>query len=46
MLPCFTVELRDGDFEMTCNDFLGWLFEVFFAPFWNGKIHIERLKGQ
>ena len=41
MLPCFTVELKDGDFEMTCSDFLAKVFELFFAPFWNGKVHVE-----
>lgn len=41
MLPCFTVEMgTDGEFNMTCNNFLGWVFETFFAPFWNGKVHI------
>ena len=41
VLPCFTVELNEkGDFELTCNDFLGWIFETFFVPFWNGRIYI------
>ena len=41
MLPCFTVELdENGDCEMTCNNFLGWVFETFFAPFWHGKITV------
>ena len=41
MLPCFTVRMRpDGEVEMTCNDVLGWVFEVFFAPFWNGKVNL------
>ena len=39
MLPCFTVELDDsGGCDMTCNKFLGWIFEAFFAPFWDGKV--------
>ena len=39
MLLCFTVEMNEnGEYEMTCNNFLGWIFETFFAPFWNGKI--------
>ena len=43
MLPIFTVEMRsDGDFEMTCSDFLGWIFEIFFAPFWTGEVKIPR----
>lgn len=43
MLPLFTVELKEnGDFELTCNKFLGWIFETFFAPFWNGKIKIRK----
>ena len=41
MLPCFTVMAgSDGEIEMTCNNILGWIFEKFFAPFWNGKIYI------
>lgn len=42
MLPIFTVELRDGEFVMTCNDFLAWIFEFLFAPFWDGKVHVWR----
>lgn len=42
MLPIFTVELKDGEFEMTCNTFLSWVFELFFAPFWDGKVHIVK----
>lgn len=44
MLPCFTVELKDGEFEMTCNNVLAWIFEMFFAPFWSGKVHVKNLK--
>lgn len=44
MLPVFTVELKDGDFEMTCSDFWARVFEVFFAPFWNGKVYVEKPK--
>ena len=43
MLPIFTVELKDGEFEMTCNDFLAWVFEIFFSHFWDGKIHITHI---
>ena len=40
MLPCFTVEIdENGGCEMTCNNFLGWIFETFFAPFWHGKVY-------
>ena len=41
MLPCFTVEFdEEGNVcEMTCNNFLGWIFETFFAPFWSGKVY-------
>ena len=40
-LPCFTVEMvENGPPEMTCNKFLGWIWETFFAPFWHGKITI------
>ena len=44
MLPCFTVELKNDEFEMTCNSLLAWLFETFFAPFWDGKVHVIRPK--
>lgn len=42
ILPCFTVELDDDSdgCDMTCNNFLSWIFRVFFAPFWNGKVTI------
>ncbi len=40
-LPCFTVEMEEnGSPEMTCNKFLGWIWDVFFSPFWHGKITI------
>ena len=40
-LPCFTVEIvDDGAPDMTCNKFLGWIWETFFLPFWHGKITI------
>lgn len=43
ILPCFTVESsKNGDFELTCNNVLGWIFEMFFAPFWDGKIKLPR----
>lgn len=43
MLRCFTVEFtEDGrGCEMTCNKFLGWIFEKFFAPFWDGRVYWE-----
>ena len=41
ILPCFTVEIAEnGEAKMTCGNFLGWIFEKFFAPFWSGKIII------
>lgn len=42
MLPCFTVMLLEGthDLILTCNKFLQWVFEIFFAPFWDGGVHI------
>ena len=40
MLQCFTVELKNGEFELTCSDALAKIFEIFFAPFWSGKIHL------
>ena len=42
ILPCFTVKCLEDcqGADMTCNDFLGWIFEHIFAPFWTGKIHI------
>ena len=44
MLPCFTVEFEEENecvmtCEMTCNNFLVWIFETFFAPFWLGKVY-------
>jgi len=39
MLPCFTVEpIDEGGFGLTCNWFLEKVFDIFFAPFWDGKI--------
>lgn len=46
MLPIFTVELKDGEFEMTCSTFLAWVFELFFAPFWTGEVHILKRGGR
>lgn len=41
MLRCFTVEIdENGGCELTCNNFLAWIFETFFAPFWSGKVMI------
>lgn len=42
MLPCFTIrELKGtGEPELTCSDFLQWLFEKVFARFWTGKVWI------
>ena len=42
MLPVFTVELRDGEFELTCGAFMARVFEWFLAPFWDGKVHVEK----
>lgn len=42
MLPVFTVELRDGKFEMTCGNFMARVFEWFFAPFWDGRVHMTK----
>lgn len=41
MLPCFTVEFTEESrgCDLTCGRFLGWIFEVFFAPFWSGKVY-------
>ena len=43
MLPCFTVEVTENGrgAELTCNRFLSWIFTMFFAPFWHGKVYIE-----
>ena len=42
MLPVFTVKQgKDGEFELTCNDFWAWVFETFFAPFWDGKVYVR-----
>ena len=46
ILPCFTVELKNDEFEMTCNKFLGWIFETFFAPFWSGKIKFTEMENE
>lgn len=43
VFKCFTVELDDRTWEceMTCSDFLAKIFELFVAPFWDGRIFIE-----
>lgn len=40
MFPCFTVEAKDGGFQLTCNEFLSWVFEHIFSLFWDGEIVI------
>ena len=42
MLPCFTIKTMEGsrDADLTCGKVLEWLFTTFFAPFWDGGIHI------
>ena len=42
MLPCFTIKTMVGEFEaqLTCGPVLEWIFKVFFAPFWRGRIVI------
>lgn len=42
MLPVFTVELRDGEFELSCGAFMARVFEMFFAPFWDGRVHMTK----
>ena len=44
-LPCFKVKGLKEDNEgigidLICNPLLSWIWELFFSPFWNGKIHI------
>ena len=48
ILPCFRVAVcRDcGEVTMVCNNVLGWIFAVFFAPFWRGKICVISGKGE
>ena len=43
ILPCFTVEVTENGrgAELTCNRFLSWIFTMFFAPFWDGKVYFE-----
>ena len=43
ILPCFTVETTENSdsCEITCNNFLVWIFRIFFAPFWDGKIYLD-----
>lgn len=40
ILPCFTVRTLEGteSADMTCSPLLQKIFEIFFAPFWTGKI--------
>lgn len=40
MLPCFKIEIRKGIAELVCSDTLAKIFEIFFAPFWSGKVHL------
>lgn len=40
MLPCFTVEINGFDCQLTCDSLLSMVFEIFFAPFWSGAVHI------
>jgi hypothetical protein len=48
ILPCFTVKMLEGTegAEMTCNNFLAFLFELIFAPFWTGKIHVTEKRAE
>ena len=45
VLPCFTVKtLENSDrADMTCCAFLQRIFSIFFAPFWNGEIHVTKI---
>lgn len=44
MLPCFTIKALKGSLEadLTCNNFLQWIFQHIFAPWWNGTIYITK----
>jgi len=43
ILPAFKVKMCDncGEVHLVCNDFLQAIFEIFLAPFWNGKVFIK-----
>ena len=45
-LPCFTVEFYEDDpgADLTCNRFLGWIWETFFAPFWDGGVVVTEVE--
>lgn len=40
MLPCFKIVITQGECFMICGKALRNIFELFFAPFWNGAVHI------
>ena len=42
ILPCFTIKTMENEegCELTCNNLLSTIFELFFAPFWSGKIAV------
>lgn len=43
ILPCFKViyDRITGECMFLCGEFMWWIFETFFAPFWTGKVHIK-----
>lgn len=45
MLPCFQVVIVGGECYMLCNKILCNIFDLFFAPFWTGKVHITEERG-
>ena len=42
ILPCFKTKTLAGseESEMICNRFLCKIFDLFFAPFWSGRIRV------
>ena len=47
ILPCFKVKMIEGTegAELLCSPFLEKMFALFFAPFWNGKIHMVEVSN-
>lgn len=44
ILPCFKVLVVDDEVMFICCIFLQWIFKVFFAWLWKGKVHIKKKK--
>lgn len=46
ILPCFKVVVIDEEVMFICSNFLQWIFKVFFARLWKGKVHITKERRQ